>query len=169
MIREEVLFTKEECELILNSAKEFSRSTVGTDGRYSPARTSSENTVEIDGKLKKLFLDKFSTFKVVSLPKTFKVIKYDEGTEYKRHKDNSKHGYADRYKSISIQLNDTYDDGELAIWEGKNKFTASKEIGNTVFFDSGLDHQAFPPSLGIRYSAVFWLSVENMGKSRGLL
>lgn len=172
MIQEQVLFSREECEFILNSAKDYYRSKIisqESKSSISNRRTSYESTIDIDGQLKKLLIDKFKTFGVKSLPKNMKIIRYREGTEFKKHKDAAKI-IADRYKSISIQLNDTYDNGELKIWDVDDKeFIASKELGNAVIFDSDLYHQALPPSIGVRYSAVLWLSLENMGKSRGLI
>jgi len=172
MIEEQVLFSKKDCEFILNFAKDFYRSEVidsYSDVYVSESRTSYECIIVIEEQLKKLFLEKLKAFGVKSLPNYVKIIRYSEGTEFMKHKDASTQR-PKRYRSLSIQLNDTYEDGELKIWgkDGK-EFIASKELGNAVIFDSGFYHQALPPSVGTRYSAVLWLSLENMGNSRGLI
>ena len=168
MVREAILFNREECEFLINSASGYYDSMVN-HGYVSNVRTSLEADIEIKGEVKELLLQKLSSFGVQTLPETFKVIKYRVGGEFFRHKDNSSKHNADRYMSVSIQLSDTYEGGDLSVWENDTKFTASKAIGNTVMFNSGLSHQAFPVELGTRYAGVIWLSLENMGKTRVLL
>jgi len=174
MIKEEIIFSKQDCEFILDCAKDFSRSLVYSaaypEGRYNHTRTSDQSKIKIGGKLKEFLLNKLEVLGVKNLPETIKILRYGKDQQFKRHRDNSSTYNAAYYRTLSIQLNDYYDGGDLKIWdENDEEYTVSKELGNTVLFSSDYLHQACPVTSGIRYSAVLLLSAYNMGKSKSLL
>jgi predicted 2-oxoglutarate/Fe(II)-dependent dioxygenase YbiX len=97
-------------------------------------------------------------------------LKYDKNQEFKRHNDTGI-DYPNRFKTLIIQLsNETdYDGGELCIFHNGKTIISSKEIGNVIIFDSSIDHCANKIEDGIRYSMVFWLSIDNFGLNKSLI
>jgi predicted 2-oxoglutarate/Fe(II)-dependent dioxygenase YbiX len=169
------LFTKTECEYFksLSNNKIFNRSTVT---KYinlniiSEVRTSQETTILLDDNLSNIILEKVKEFGIKTLPNYFIILKYDKNQEFKKHIDSGVE-YPNRYKTLIIQLSDSseYKGGELCIYEKHKELVASKDIGNTIMFDSSMEHCANKIEDGIRYSMVFWLSINNFGLNKFLI
>jgi predicted 2-oxoglutarate/Fe(II)-dependent dioxygenase YbiX len=169
------LFNKYECDYFksLSDDKSFKRSEVTDDnklGIISEYRTSSESMIELNYDLSNTILERLKEFGIKSLPNYFMILKYNKNQEFKRHNDTGLQ-YPNRYKTLIIQLsNETdYDGGELSIFCNDETITSSKEIGNVVMFDSSIDHCANKIKEGIRYSMVFWLSIDNFGIHKSLI
>ena len=166
MIEQEIILTNSECNQILDLCNnlEFKRSRVSDSNDYSEItdyRTSYEITLSNDTFISNLLLPKLEKFGVNSLPNFIKVIRYETGQEFKYHVDNG--GVFDyRIKSISIQLSDEYEGGEMVVWGYDGDLLFNKEIGNLIIFNSELPHQVFPIKSGVRYVLVMWLSEENI-------
>jgi predicted 2-oxoglutarate/Fe(II)-dependent dioxygenase YbiX len=169
------LFNKDECDYFksLPDDESFKRSKVTDNSKLdsiSEYRTSSESTIQLNNDLSNTILDKLKEFKIKSLPEFFIILKYNKTQEFKRHNDSGLQ-YPTRYKTLIIQLsNETdYDGGELCIFHNGETIISSKEIGNVVMFDSSIDHCANKIKEGIRYSMVFWLSIDNFGLNKTLI
>jgi predicted 2-oxoglutarate/Fe(II)-dependent dioxygenase YbiX len=169
------LFNKNECDYFksLSDDKLFERSKVTDNSKLdsvSEYRTSSESMIELNYDLSNTILEKLKEFGIKSLPNFFMILKYNKSQEFKRHNDTGSQ-YPNRYKTLIIQLsNETdYDGGELCIFRNGETITSSKEIGNVVMFDSSIDHCANKIKEGIRYSMVFWLSIDNFGIHKSLI
>lgn len=169
------LFTQVECEYFKSLANHtsFERSEVVVRNKTSAIsnyRTSSQVKIEITPSLSDIILEKVKHFEIKTLPDYFIILKYDKTQEYKRHNDTGPY-HLDRYKTLIIQLSNEndYDGGELCVFYNDEITTISKEIGNVVLFDSSLDHCANKIKEGIRYSMVFWLSIDNFGLNKSLI
>jgi len=164
MIEQEIILRKEECDWILDSAGEYVRSGITRDGNLveiDEIRTSYEYTFVDNEQLYALLFPKLKKFGIKSLPSNITVIRYNPGHEFKYHVDNGVNlNY--RIKSVSIQLSDEYDGGEMVVWGYDGDVLFNKEIGNLIIFNSELPHQAFPVKSGTRYALVFWLREENL-------
>jgi predicted 2-oxoglutarate/Fe(II)-dependent dioxygenase YbiX len=161
------LLNKDDCEYIksLSDGKSFNRSKVAGYNNLdvvSEHRTSSDLIIELNYDLSNMLIHKFKEFGIKNLPEFFLILKYDKNQEFKRHKDSGIE-YPNRYKTLIIQLsNETdYDGGELCIFQNEKTIISSKEIGNTIMFDSSLEHCANKIKEGTRYSMVCWLSIDN--------
>ena len=180
-IIQQKLFTKNECEYFksLSNNKIFDRSKVTeytSLSIVSEYRTSHEVSIPLNIDLSNSILEKLKEFGIKSLPNYFIILKYDKNQEFKRHNDSgiSNSGvveYPNRYKTLIIQLSDEfeYKGGELCIFEKDKEIIASKDIGNVIMFDSPIDHCANKIEEGIRYSMVFWLSIDNFGLNKSLI
>jgi PKHD-type hydroxylase len=64
-----------------------------------------------------------------------------------------------RSLSFSVQLSesDSYDGGELKVYENNTIYTANKNIGSISFFDSSALHEVTPVTAGFRKSLVGWV------------
>jgi PKHD-type hydroxylase len=80
-----------------------------------------------------------------------------DGGHYDWHIDCGPHIQAQRKVSITVQLNDDYEGGELQLWRGQNPVTALKEKGCVVVFPSYMLHRITPITKGVRNSLVLWL------------
>jgi predicted 2-oxoglutarate/Fe(II)-dependent dioxygenase YbiX len=169
------LFNKDECDYFksLSDDKSFKRSEVAGYNNLnivSEHRTSSELMIELNYDLSNTLLPKFKEFGIKSLPDFFMILKYDVNQEFKKHTDSGVE-YPNRYKTLIIQLsNETdYDGGELCIFQNGETLISSKEIGNTIMFDSSLEHCANKIKEGTRYSIVCWLSIDNFELNKSLI
>lgn len=169
------LFNKDDCDYFksLSDDKSFERSKVAGYNNLniiSEHRTSSELIIELDDDLSNMMIEKLKEFEVKSLPEFFIILKYDKNQEFKRHTDSGVE-YPNRYKTVIIQLsNETdYDGGELCIFHNGETTVSSKEIGNVMMFDSSIEHSVNKINDGIRYSIVFWLSIDNFILKKSLI
>jgi predicted 2-oxoglutarate/Fe(II)-dependent dioxygenase YbiX len=169
------LFTQTECEYFksLSNSKIFDRSKITERinlNIISEYRTSREVSILLDTDLSNIILKKVKEFDIKTLPNYCIILKYDKNQEFKRHSDSGA-DYPNRYKTMIIQLSDESDyiGGELCIFEKDRELIASKDIGNVIMFDSSIEHCANKIQKGIRYSMVFWLSIDNFGLTKSLI
>jgi predicted 2-oxoglutarate/Fe(II)-dependent dioxygenase YbiX len=169
------LFTEDECNYFKSLSKDtlFERSAVIAENgiaEVSNYRTSTQVKIQMDSNLSTMILEKVKEFGIKTLPEYFIILKYDKNQEFKRHNDTGI-DYPNRFKTLIIQLsNETdYDGGELCIFHNGKTIISSKEIGNVIIFDSSIDHCANKIEDGIRYSMVFWLSIDNFGLNKSLI
>jgi predicted 2-oxoglutarate/Fe(II)-dependent dioxygenase YbiX len=87
------------------------------------------------------------------------LLKYSVGGKYEIHTDH--YTNAPRHLSIIINLNDTYEGGDLIFTDQKNKEIKRLKLnkGSIVFFPSNFmyPHSIQPITKGTRYSIVAWL------------
>lgn len=169
------IFNKDECNYFKSLSDDtlFKRSKVTGYSNFdiiSEHRTSSELTIELNEEISNVILNKLKEFKIKSLPEFFMILKYDKNQEFKRHTDSGIE-YPNRYKTLIIQLSDEtdYDGGELCIFHNGETIVSSKEIGNVTMFDSSIEHSVNKIKDGIRYSIVFWLSIDNFELNKSLI
>ena len=82
--------------------------------------------------------------------------KYQTGGHYNWHMDSKAPINNEQRKlSISILLNDDFEDGGLEIESNKDE-NVLKYQGDIVVFPSFLQHRVLPVTSGTRYSAVSW-------------
>lgn len=84
----------------------------------------------------------------------YDLLQYGEGQFYTQHTDS----YADnpREVSCSIALNDEYEGGEFAFFDGQLRYKLKK--GSILMFPSNFmyPHEVMPVQQGIRYSIITW-------------
>ena len=169
MFRQEVLFTKEECNEIRMSTSNYSGAKVRrnyntTEHGSKYVRKSKVSHFNSD-MVKDIILPKISSLDstIISLPKIINIVKYNKGDYFKIHRDNSDGVYETRLKTIIIQLSDnTYDGCILKVYENHTHHICSSEIGNTIIFDSTHKHEITPMLKGERYALVCWLEKNNL-------
>lgn len=173
MLKEEVLFTREECNhLISLTSNDFKRDLVNVAGETitSNDRTSYSKPVTLEGEIANLMLSKLSSYGVCSLPSYMFIIRYEIGQSFKIHRDGDVSDHSNRCQSISIQLNDGYEGGQFIVYDdNKDGHTVSNLVGTTVMFPSHQLHEVKSVVSGVRYAAVLWLSSENIGIKKSIL
>lgn len=93
---------------------------------------------------------------VVEKDTGYDLLKYEAGTGYRKHVDNFL-GFQ-RAISCSIALNDGFEGGEFAFFNGEVSYKQAK--GSMLLFPSSFQypHQVNPVTSGTRYSIVTWFN-----------
>lgn len=101
----------------------------------------------------------------------YQFTEYKVGDYYDWHTDSDDNEYKDRFCSIVIQLNDTYEDGYLQLRYEKNNNTIQldKGIGTMYVFFSNIFHRVIPVTNGVRYSLVNWISLKKVDEYKKTL
>jgi predicted 2-oxoglutarate/Fe(II)-dependent dioxygenase YbiX len=171
----DILFTKEECQNILDSTDNFVESILGVSYNSNEIY----DTVSKNNKRKSTQCEmqatpnSFMYERINSIIKTFDyelvcdifyydVIKYKEGDFIWRHKDDN----GERMFSIVAQLNDgdAYEGGNFKYWEDDIEFDMSKDIGTGMAFKAGVYHEVKPIIKGERYSFVSFVKFSDVKK-----
>lgn len=178
---EKQLFSKDECDFILNSFEsEWIVSKVGKDyaGNFvedTELRESQTKTLytKDNTKLSELLLNKLSEFNVVELPIQIQLLKYEVGGHFKKHRDtlSEYNTQPPRHSTIIIYLNEDYEGGNLSVWDyvTDEEYVAERKIGNSVMFESKCFHAASKVLSGTRYVLVLWVTSEGMGNKPTLI
>ena len=163
-MKQEVLFTHEECDEILNSVNEdnwIKSQIVSSSGKISYHKPSSRTCVEqqiTEPTICDIILSKCKPIGMLKLP-FFKIIKYTKGSFFVKHVDRGER-QSYRLKTIVIQLSnpEDYKGGDLIVKD----VISSRERGNCIIFDSGVEHEVTLIKKGIRYSVIIWLNSETL-------
>jgi PKHD-type hydroxylase len=163
----------EECDLILNKCNaELTLSEAAVYGEDSntltkdkKSRKSSVGFISDLGFLNERLTNKLKeTFNINGMEVTglgnFQFTEYKEGEYFDWHTDSTNTIYRDRFTSIVIQLNNTYEGGVLEIKNLKGEtLPIENKIGTLYIFNSRLLHRVTPVIDGVRYSLVNWISL----------
>jgi len=86
----------------------------------------------------------------------YNVLRYGVGSFFKEHADSFDGNL--RTVSCSIALNDDYEGGEMAFFNGEKVYRLNK--GDIIMFPSSFiyPHQILPVMQGVRYSIVTWMN-----------
>jgi PKHD-type hydroxylase len=168
----ENFLSHEECDFILNKCKEeltLSDAKVyhdNSNNRFTKTtRKSSIGWISDLGFLNERLKNKLKeTFNINGMDVTglgnFQFTEYKEGEYFDWHTDSTDVIYRDRFTSIVIQLNDTYEGGVLEIKNIKGEIVpVENKIGTLYIFNSRLLHRVTPVIEGVRYSLVNWISL----------
>jgi PKHD-type hydroxylase len=168
----ENFLSPEECDFILNNCKKeltLSDAEVYTgDSNTIPTkktRKSSVAWISDLGFLNERLTNKLrETFNINGMEVTglgdFQFTEYKEGEYFDWHVDSTDTIYRDRFTSIVIQLNNSYEGGVLEIKNLKGELVPiENKIGTLYIFNSRLTHRVTPIRAGIRYSLVNWISL----------
>tara|TARA_R100000805_G_C3613681_1_gene114745 strand:+ start:1133 stop:1708 length:576 start_codon:yes stop_codon:yes gene_type:complete len=165
----EKVFTKEECEKIINIAKKKGLMKGITTGK-SNARLSkiswlysSDNLEWVFRKITDVVLhlnSKYFDFDIFGLNEGLQFTNYKAPSDkYEKHIDRSLNILV-RKLSLSIQLTDPneYKGGELILYEDEKGTEMKKEQGTLVLFPSYILHEVKPVIKGERNSLVSWVT-----------
>ena len=173
----ENFLSPEECNFVLNKCKsELTLSNAKVYGDDTTFRKSSIGRIDNLGFVNERLTNKLKeVFKINGMEVTglgyFQFTEYKEGEYYNWHTDSSDAIHRDRFISIVIQLNDTYEGGVLEIKNLKGELVSiENKIGTLYIFNSRLLHRVTSVSNGVRYSLVNWVSlVKTDSKKQNLI
>jgi len=162
-------FSKEECQTIINIAKNKGLIRGTTIGK-SDARDSKiswlypcDNMDWVFRRVTDITLnlnERFFKFNLFGLNEGFQFTNYEAPSgKYGKHIDRSINNSV-RKLSISIQLTDPneYEGGELYLYEGDKGTLMDKAQGTLIMFPSYVLHEVMPVTKGERNSLVTWVT-----------
>ena len=175
------LFSKEECEYIIDKKDSYDMKPGGTYSNYNVNEQMSENRICQIGWIDprsfpyidriKDFINGYNTLERFALADKIELqfTEYKKGSWFKRHQDfymniSSRTAFSTIRKiSMTIQLSDSEDyvGGDVIITtdindKGSKGFPISRNIGDAIAFPSYFDHQVNKIESGTRYSLVVW-------------
>lgn len=164
MITQKVIFTKEECEYILEQASSWVKNVGYLETGFKEAnydRVNEESYINSDN-IKDMFIEKLSEFNIIDIPKEFKILKYSKGGYFGKHKDSG-WNLPDRKITVIIQLSDDskYKGGQMIV----ENTIFEKQIGNTIVFDANNYHELKLIEEGERFVAVLWIGSDHLLKT----
>ena len=189
MILQEIIFSKEECEEIINYSLlegnepifnftnnptgnyKNNRVTYGKDTSYNVYRI--KNTPQTEWMFTKL-INWFSIKSNVELNMDIKhefctLHKYNIGDKFSKHIDLSK-GFENRRYNLGIQLNDDYEGGEYVCWNDKNEeIILSKKQGTALVYHCRVPHEIKEITNGSRWSIVMTIHNSEIIEKQNLL
>ena len=166
-------FSKEECQTIINIAKDkgLITGTTFNDDKIKNLRDSKISWLYPIDKMDWVFRrvtditlnlnERFFNFDLFGLNEGFQFTNYEAPSgKYGKHVDRSINTPV-RKLSISIQLTtpEEYEGGELKLYDGEEEGTVmSKEQGTLIMFPSYILHEVMPVTKGERNSLVTWVT-----------
>jgi hypothetical protein len=157
LLKEEILFTKKECESIISYNETVITNWMMGDRKYNsqPINYSLETKWLFD-KLKD-FVEKETNIQIRTIKKTIHFHKFTKGDWFGKHNDVRDN----RLYAVGVLLNDDFSGGDFKLYN-PDEIILDKVIGNTYLFDVRIDHEITPILEGERYSLLWFLQNEHI-------
>jgi hypothetical protein len=157
LIKEKILFKKNECDLIRNLFKNNSQNWDLKDRKYNSQPIDySLDTKWLFDKLKN-FVERETNIQIRTIKKTIHFHTFKEGDWFGKHNDIRDR----RLYAIGVLLNDDFEGGEFKLYN-PYELTLNKLIGNVYIFDVRIEHEITPILHGERYSLLWFLQNEHI-------
>jgi hypothetical protein len=158
MIVEEVLFSKKECDKIIEIHKVNSQKWKSNDREYkSFSIILNEETEWIFSKMK-TFFEKESGLKIQTMKNEVHFHVFETNDWFGVHNDTRDN----RLFSLGVLLNDDFDGGEFNLYHQGKEIILEKKVGNTYIFDVAISHEVKPILKGIRYSLIWFIQINHV-------
>jgi hypothetical protein len=157
ILKEKILFSKEECESIISYNDTHITNWLMGDRKYNsqPINYSLETKWLFD-KLKE-FVEENTDIKIKKIKETIHFHKFTKDDWFGKHNDIRDN----RLYAVGVLLNDTFKGGDFKLYN-PNEIILDKVIGNTYLFDVRIDHEITPILKGERYSLLWFLENEHI-------
>lgn len=157
LLKEKIVFTKEECEIILlHNTTDITNWKMDDRNYKSHSINYSDETKWIFNKLK-LFFESETDVKIKNIKKQIHFHKYENGDWFGKHNDIRDN----RFYAVGVLLNDNFDGGDFIMYN-QNEQIINKKVGNTYLFDVRIEHEITPITKGNRYSLLWFLQYEHI-------
>jgi predicted 2-oxoglutarate/Fe(II)-dependent dioxygenase YbiX len=173
MIYQEKIFTKEECDKII----EIINITKKTDGKNKYDQTSDgyvsfdEYKIE-DNENNNWFMDKIKLFientlniKLIKLNKDAQILCYGINDGFAKHLDYNVQSSDPRIYTFGILLNNDFEGGEFVLYHNGIETQLKKDIGNCYIFDTKILHEVKKITNGKRYSLIIHIKNSEIKKA----
>jgi hypothetical protein len=157
IIKEKILFSKEECESIISYNETHITNWRMGDRKYNsqPIIYSLETKWLFD-KLK-TFVETETNIKIIKIKEKIHFHKFIKGDWFGKHNDIRDN----RVYAVGVLLNDDFTEGDFKLYN-PNEIILNKVIGNTYIFDVRIEHEITPILDGERYSLLWFLQNEHI-------
>lgn len=161
LLKEKILFTKEECETILSYNNADIVNWEKKDRKYnSQSINYSSKTEWLFNKLKE-FVETDSNIKIKKIKETIHFHKFIKGDWFDKHTDDKE----SRLYVVGVLLNTDFEGGDFNLFN-PTKNPLSKITGNTYLFDVRIEHEITPILEGERYSLLWLLQKEHIKSNK---
>jgi hypothetical protein len=157
ILKENVSFTKKECESIISYNETDITNWMMGDRKYNsqPINYSLETKWLFD-KLKD-FVERETNIEIRTIKKTIHFHKFTKGDWFGKHNDVRD----DRIYAVGVLLNDNFEGGDFKL-HNPNEIILNKVVGNAYLFDVRIEHEITPILDGERYSLLWFLQNEHI-------
>lgn len=157
LLKEKIMFTKDECEVIMSYNDINITNWEMRDRKYDSAPIMySRETEWLFDKLK-TFFETETGIKIRSVKKQIHFHKYQKGDWFGKHNDIRDN----RFYAVGVLLNNDFDGGDFIMYN-PNEQIINKKVGNCYLFDVRIDHEIKPILTGKRYSLLWFLQQEHI-------
>lgn len=167
ILQQEILFSKEECDYIINLSKELDEDKpYGYKDDVNNENLKISYTVWVINRNNKMqwIFDKIHTYfenktnlKIEKELEKIYIHKYIEGQQFEKHADTY---YKTQIHNVGVCLNNDYDGGEFVLYNPEEKLP--KETGNIYTFPSQRIHEVKKIIKGERWSIIGFLHIDNL-------
>jgi hypothetical protein len=158
MIFQKILFSKEECDDIINIHKVNSQKWKNYDREYKSFSIILNGETEwIFYKMKNFFEDE-SGLLMETIKNEVHFHVFETNDWFGVHNDARNN----RLFSLGVLLNDDFDGGEFNLYRQGEEIVLEKKVGNTYIFDAAISHEVTPIQCGIRYSLIWFIQNDNV-------
>ena len=157
ILKEKILFSKEECESIILYNDTHITNWIMGDRKFNsqPIRYSLETKWLFD-KLK-TFFEEESNIQIKRNKEVIHFHKFTKGDWFGKHNDIREN----RLYAVGVLLSDDFEGGDFKLYN-PNEIVLNKVMGNTYLFDTRIDHEITPILKGERYSLLWFLQNEHI-------
>lgn len=157
LLIQKILFSKEECDVIITNYRKLERSWNKKDRSYKsyPISYSDDNKWIFSRFLE--FFESVSEFEVKKLKGDIHFHNFIFGDWFGKHDDNK----SGRLYAVGSLLNDDFEGGDF-IFYNSSETLISKIPGNSYVFDVRIPHEVKQITLGSRYSLLWFLEGEHL-------
>ena len=153
LVHQEILFSHEECELIINSNK----STIDKNHSYNRYYVSSNITINDENnwifERLKNFFEKTTPHKIKKQKTQIHFHEFDKGSWFGIHNDIRN----ERIFALGVLLNADFMGGDFIFYDNKS-IEIEKKIGNTYVFDVRINHEVREVKDGKRKTLLLFLN-----------
>lgn len=158
MIYQNKLFTKNECDSIIDLIKLDSMNWLYADRSYESKLISyNHSTKWIFDKLREFF-EKETNIKITELKREIHFHTFQKNDYFGIHNDSRDN----RLYSVGVILNDSFDGGDFILYPNNNVIQLDKTIGNAYIFPANVEHEVTKILNGNRYSLIWFLQNSNI-------
>jgi len=152
LLKEEILFTKEECnKIIWNNNESIANFDMKNRKYHSQAINYSLKNKWLFDKLK-YFFESETGLQIIKNKEEIHFHKFVKGNWFDKHND----ARDSRMYAIGVLLNDNFEGGDFKLYN-PTEIILDKLIGNTYLFDVRIDHEITSILEGVRYSLLWFL------------
>lgn len=157
LTKQKLLFTLEECELIINSSSENNQYWESKNRKYNSfVINHRENTEWLFNRLRNFF-ETETGIEILKLKSQIHFHKFTKGDWFGKH-DDDRNG---RLYGVGVLLNDGFDGGDFKLYNPAEQ-TLNKKAGNSYIFDVKIEHEITPVLKGERYSLLWFLHQDHI-------
>lgn len=161
MLHQKILFTKEECDYIIQLSNKYAL--LGSNGRWEKFDNfkykfyTLNSTIDVDWVIERLcnYFEEEMNLQLFSRPTVLNLHHYTIGDEFGKHIDT---GNPIKEWNIGIILNKNYEGGDYIIYDkDDNPIIIDKEIGNVCIYQSQTPHEVTPIISGERWTIAMFI------------